>query len=698
MTASSQPSSEAAVASAVSSESPVSPSELAAAARSFSTVPGPPNRLKRPTCPRDGARNILVTSALPYVNNVPHLGNIVGCVLSADVFARFCRLRGYNTLYICGTDEYGTATETKAMSEGVTPRQIVDKYHAIHAEVYEWFGISFDHFGRTTTKEQTKITQDIFWSLHKAGKTREDSMEQLYCAKCDKFLADRFVEGTCPMCAYPDARGDQCDGCGKLINAVELVNPRCKLGGKECSGRPEVRTSKHVFIDLPAIEAEWAEWMETSSKGWSSNAREIAKSWLKTRLQPRCITRDLKWGTPVPLDGYKDKVFYVWFDAPIGYISITACYTDEWEKWWKDPDRVEYFEFMAKDNVAFHSVVFPATLLGTGEKWTKVNRLMSTEYLNYEDAKFSKSRGIGVFGDQAKETGIDADVFRFYLTFIRPENQDSAFQWEDLTLKTNSELLGNLGNFVNRALKFCNDNFEGKVMPIRLNKDDTTFVAQVNRHLERYIALLEDAKERDAVREMLAISRLGNQLMQSNKPWKLVKSGVESDHSRAGSVVGLCVNAACLLSVIMSPFMPGLARRLQQQLNVDPSAFPVLGDKFSCLLAPGHKIGTPEPLVRELKSEEAAALKKKYQGKKAVTPPKDQAAAPADAAGLEAAVAAQGDKVRTLKASGAEKDIVKAEVATLLGLKQKLVAITGDANAADAGGKGSKGKSKSKKK
>ena len=266
--------------------------------------------------PVEGARNVLITSALPYVNNVPHLGNIVGCVLSADVFARFCRLRGYNTLYICGTDEYGTTTETKALEEGLTPQQICDKYHALHKEIYEWFNISFDKFGRTTTEHQTKIAQDIFWDLHKAGNLTEDSTDQLHCQSCDRFLADRFVEGMCPLpgCGYEDARGDQCDGCGKLINAVDLKQPRCKI----CNATPQVKSSKHVFINLPNVESELNDWLEQSSQVWTKNAREIAKSWLKGGLQPRCITRDLKWGTPVPMKGYESKVFYVWFDAPIG--------------------------------------------------------------------------------------------------------------------------------------------------------------------------------------------------------------------------------------------------------------------------------------------------------------------------------------------------------------------------------------------
>ena len=283
-------------------------------------------------------------------------------------------------MYICGTDEYGTATETKAIQENLSPKEICDKYNKLHSGIYDWFGISFDKFGRTSTEKQTEISQSIFWELKKSDNLSEDSVDQLFCEKCDRFLADRFVEGICPFCNFEDARGDQCDNCGKLINANELKSPRCKL----CSRTPQIKTSKHIFIDLPKIESRLMTWLDKSSQGlciiyfasffltdyfwaeWTNNARVIAKSWLKGGLQPRCITRDLKWGTPVPLKGYEKKVFYVWFDAPIGYISITASYTEKnWEKWWRNPQEVEYYQFMAKDNVPFHSVVFPATLLGT---------------------------------------------------------------------------------------------------------------------------------------------------------------------------------------------------------------------------------------------------------------------------------------------------------------------------------------------
>ncbi|KAK2171758.1 hypothetical protein NP493_1029g04013 [Ridgeia piscesae] len=542
---------------------------------------------KCPVLPLSGERNFLITSALPYVNNIPHLGNIIGCVLSADVFSRFSRLRNYNTLFICGTDEYGTATETKAMEEGLTPQQICDKYNRLHTDIYEWFNISFDYFGRTTTKQQTEIAQAIFWKLYNSGYILKDAVDQLQCEPCNRFLADRFVEGICPFCAYEDARGDQCDKCGKLINAVDLIQPRCK----QCGSTPVVRTSQHLFIDLPKLEPLLVKHIDRvfADGLWTKNAQVITKSWIRDGLKPRCISRDLKWGIPIPLEGYTDKVFYVWFDAPIGYISITANYTDDWEKWWKNPQQVQYFNFMAKDNVPFHSVLFPSSLLGCDENWTVVNHLSATEYLNYEDTKFSKSRGTGVFGNNAQDTGIPADIWRFYLLFMRPESQDSAFSWDDFMLKNNGELLNNLGNFINRALMFVHNNFGGEIGVMELMDIDRELLVMVNRELKTYINNLEHIKLRDGIRNILSISRYGNQYMQANKPWILIK-GTEQDRARAGTVTGLAANIACLLSVMVQPYMPQVSATIQSQLNAPPECN-VLTNSFLCYLPAGHHIG-----------------------------------------------------------------------------------------------------------
>ncbi|XP_059688633.1 methionine--tRNA ligase, cytoplasmic [Gavia stellata] len=648
---------------------------------------------QKPVLPVEGMRNVLITSALPYVNNVPHLGNIIGCVLSADTFARYCRLRNWNTLYVCGTDEYGTATETKAVEEGLTPQEICNKYNAIHADIYRWFDISFDYFGRTTTPYQTTIAQDIFQRLLARGFLLQDTVEQLRCEDCQRFLADRFVEGTCPFCSYEEARGDQCDKCGKLINAVELKNPQCKL----CRGVPVVKPTQHLFLDLPKLEERLEPWLEQSwaTGDWTANARYITRSWIRDGLKPRCITRDLKWGTPVPLDGFRDKVFYVWFDAPIGYLSITANYTDQWERWWKNPQQVELYNFMAKDNVPFHSVIFPCSLLGADDNYTLVNHLIATEYLNYEDGKFSKSRGVGVFGDMAKDTGIPADIWRFYLLYLRPEGQDSAFSWSDLMLKNNSELLNNLGNFINRAGMFVCKFFGGTVPNMVLTPDDKRLLARVTLELRQYHQLLEKVRIRDALRCILSISRHGNQYIQVNEPWKRIK-GDEKDRQRAGTVTGVAVNMASMLAVLLQPYMPSISLAIQGQLCIPPDCF-VLSHDFTCTLPPGHRVGTVSPLFQKLENDQVEALRKRFGGGQpedlAVAPQARQTPAaseppPAPATlmapgdpqliqKLTEEVAKQGNHVRQLKANKAEKAQVDTEVAKLLELKKQLALAEG---------------------
>ncbi|XP_055973479.1 methionine--tRNA ligase, cytoplasmic isoform X1 [Sorex fumeus] len=643
---------------------------------------------QKPVLPVTGERNVLITSALPYVNNVPHLGNIIGCVLSADVFARYSRLRQWNTLYLCGTDEYGTATETKAMEEGLTPKEICDKYHAIHADIYRWFNISFDIFGRTTTPHQTTITQDIFQRLLSRGFVLQDTVEQLHCEHCVRFLADRFVEGVCPFCGYEEARGDQCDKCGKLINAIELKKPQCKI----CRSCPVVKSSRHLFLDLPKLENPLEDWLGKTMPGsdWTPNARFITRSWLRDGLKPRCITRDLKWGTPVPLEGFEDKVFYVWFDATIGYLSITANYTDQWEKWWKNPEQVDLYQFMAKDNVPFHSLVFPCTALGADDNYTLVRNLIATEYLNYEDGKFSKSRGVGVFGDMAQDTGIPADIWRFYLLYIRPEGQDSAFSWTDMMVKNNSELLNNLGNFINRAGMFVSKFFGGCVPEMVLTSDDRRLVAHVSLELQHYHQLLEKVHIRDALRSILTISRHGNQYIQVNEPWKRIK-GDEADRQRAGTVTGLAVNIAALMSIMLQPYMPTVSATIQTQLHLPLPACSVLTTNFVCTLPAGHQIGTVSPLFQKLENDQIESLKQRFGGGqleeclelKAKVPPKAAVLETPTTAGqqqiqvLADEVTKQGNIVRELKAQKADKNQIAVEVAKLLDLKKQLALAEG---------------------
>lgn len=553
-------------------------------------------------------KKVLITSALPYVNNVPHLGNIVGCVLSADVFARFNRSIGNDTLFICGTDEHGTATENKAQEEGLTPLQICDKYHKIHKEIYDWFNISFDHFGRTSHKNHHKITQDIFLNLYKNGYVTSDIIEQLYCETCQKFLADRFVYGTCPYCSFDDARGDQCDKCGKLLNPQELKAPKCKTH----KTTPVFKKTKHLFIDLEKLQPKLEEWVEAQSvKGfWPQNAVTTTESWLKVGLTRRAITRDLKWGIPVPLEEYKDKVFYVWFDAPIGYISITSEKFPNWKNWWKSPTDVNLYQFMAKDNIPFHTIVFPASLIGAGEnndeKYTLLHHISSTEYLNYEDGKFSKSRGTGVFGDNAKESGISADCYRYYLLINRPETSDATFSWQEFAIKINNELAANLGNFVNRTLSFIDRFQKREIKHHQLNEKELELWHKIKEEEKKVTQSLLKVEIKSALKLIMGISHIGNQFFQESKPWETIKN----DPLTCERNLYLLTNIVKDLAILIQPFLPETSNKIFEQLNLEKKSWSDLGH----LSIQNHQIGTPLVLFQKIEDKKVIELKQKFSG------------------------------------------------------------------------------------
>ena len=512
----------------------------------------------------------LITAALPYVNNIPHLGNIIQS-LSGDVFARYCRSKGYDTLYICGTDEYGTATETKALEEKTDPRSLCDHYYKEHTNIYKWFNINFDKFGRTSNQQCTEITQGLFNDLDAAGLIKEHVNKQLFCPHCNMFLADRYVDGTCPKCGSTKARGDQCDECGSLLDPIELKEPKCHT----CGSTPEVRETKHLYIDLPALSDKLNAWVEKASvEGrWADNAINMTKAWIRDGLQERGITRDLKWGIPVPKAGYEDKVFYVWFNAPIGYLSITQQLADElikegkqsfdWKSWWipseseeaKGKGKVDLFQFIGKDNIPFHTVIFPCTLLGSPHEWTKLHHMSSTEYLNYEDGKFSKSRGVGVFGSDAIETGIPADAWRFYIFYNRPEKQDYQFTWKDFMEKLNGELIGNLGNLVNRTLLFVNKYYEGKIPEAPVDEELWAQVKELEKKATEY---LEWAELKDAFRTMFEISDICNKKFQATEPWK---ARTENPAVANSLIHNLCYVIKDLM-IMMNPYMPQYTQKI----------------------------------------------------------------------------------------------------------------------------------------
>lgn len=615
----------------------------------------------------------LITSALPYVNNIPHLGNLIQ-VLSADVFARFCRLRGYTSLYVCGTDEYGTATETKALEEGKTPRELCDYYHAIHRDIYHWFNIAFDYFGRTSTPQQTEIVQGLFKDIDKNGFIKEHAIEQLYCAHCNRFLADRYVRGTCPHCGYEDARGDQCEACGKLLEPTELKAPRCST----CGATPEPRSTKHLYIDLPGIVPQYEPWMQKASvEGqWSNNAVQMTKGWLRDGLQERAITRDLKWGIPVPKAGFEDKVFYVWFDAPIGYISITKCFTDltgaDWKNWWLEQNDIELFQFIGKDNIPFHTVIFPCSLIASGKDWVKLHHISSSEYLNYESGKFSKSKGIGVFGSDAKDSGIPADMWRFYIFYNRPEKNDALFTWKDFQERVNSELVGNLCNLINRTLTFVSRYYDG-VIPQRDGmtsaREDVRAVTEGLRaaakySIEKITALLEEAELRDAFHELFALSSVANKAFQDGEPWK----NREADPEKAEALLfELCYLIKDLL-ILMHPYMPEYADAVASFLgikiwsgNVFDWEHPVQPRPENTLAWDNllerrglERVQKPAIIFKTLENDAIAAYRERYAGSQ-----KERAAqAGKQAAGKQAGGEQSGKKQQT---AGSKNEKQKAK-------------------------------------
>lgn len=530
--------------------------------------------------------------------------------------SRYHKACGRPTLFICGTDEYGTATETKALEEKVTPQELCAKYNKIHQEVYQWFGIGFDHFGRTPTEKHTEISQSIFKRLFENGFLGERTAQQPFCEQHGSFLADRYVEGECPRCHYDDARGDQCDKCGHLLDPFDLIKPRCKLDG----ATPVLRETKHIHLLLDKLQPEVEKWAnESISKGsWPKNSRVITESWLKEGLKDRGITRDLKWGVPVPLEGYDSKVLYVWFEACIGYPSITANYTDDWELWWRNPEDVQLYQFLGKDNVPFHSVIFPATQIGTRDTWTMNHHLSATEYLNYENGKFSKSRGVGVFGTNAKETGVSPDVWRYFLLKNRPENGDTQFEWRPFVDANNAELLAKLGNLVNRVIKLVTASYESVIPEFTVPESFNPFLEEVTTYLRQYIEEMESVHLRAGVSTAMRLAEAGNGLIQANR---LDNSLIANEPERAAAVVGSVLNLIHLLSSVFAPYMPTTSKSILEQLDAPFLVIPTLdqlkdGWKPNSLKA-GHKIGKAQYLFSRIDPKKADEWREVFGGSQA---------------------------------------------------------------------------------
>lgn len=558
---------------------------------------------------------ILITSALPYVNGVPHLGHLVGCLLPSDVYARYMRMMGHEVLYVCGTDEHGTPSEVGAAKEGMDVADYCLKYHNRHKEAYDAFNLSFDYFGRTSSEQNREITYHIFEQLDKNGLIEEESIKQIFSIDDNRFLPDRYVTGTCPHCGYDKARGDQCENCTKVLDPTELINPRSTISG---STNLEVRETKHLFLNLPKLEKQLAEWVKSKEPFWPDVAYSIAQKWLKEGLRPRCITRDLKWGFPVPKKGFEDKVFYVWFDAPIGYLGITKQWADEkpgernWKDWWLDAKDVYYVQFMGKDNVPFHSISFPATLLGTGENWTKVDYLKGMSYLTFEGGKFSKSEQRGVFAEDAVKE-FPADYWRYWLISNAPEASDSSFTFDLFAGVVNKDLNGVLGNFVSRVMKMTASKI-GAEVPAggEMTEVEEKLIADLQEKADNYCKYMEGLEFKKAMNELRAIWVDGNNYISVTEPWTVIKT----DPARAAAILRVCLNLIRIYALLSAPVMPETSAKILAKFGLNAADMPVLKGfnvaKEIEALQPGHKFEVGDALFERIAPEKTEELKAKY--------------------------------------------------------------------------------------
>ncbi|MBQ7660321.1 MAG: methionine--tRNA ligase [Alphaproteobacteria bacterium] len=557
---------------------------------------------------------ILVTSALPYINGVPHLGHMVGCLLPSDVYARFMRMTGHEVLYIAGTDEHGTTSEVGALKAGMNVEDYCQMNHQRHRQTYHDFNLSFDCFGRTSSKQNREMTYEIFEALNKNGFIEERAVKQIWSNDDKMFLADRYITGTCPYCGYEKARGDQCENCTKVLEPTDLINAKSTISG---SSNLEVKESKHLFLSLPKIEPKLKEWLKSKEAFWPDVAYSIAMKWLKEGLEPRCITRDLKWGFSVPKKGYEDKVFYVWFDAPIGYLGITKQWADEkpdernFKDWWLTGDDVYYVQFMGKDNVPYHAITFPATLLGTGENYKKVDILKGFSYLTYEGGKFSKSENRGIFAEDAIKE-FEADYWRYFLMSNIPESSDSSFSFDLFASVINKDLNGVLGNFVSRVLKMTASKF-GNTIPAggKTTELENTMLNTVQNHIDRYFKYMNALEFRKALSELRAIWVEGNNYITAAEPWTVIKE----DENRAAAILRVCANLIRIFALLSAPITPQTAEKMLQAFSLN------LGDadlkdfdvsKQIEFLKEGHSFEVGEPLFERISPERTLELKTKY--------------------------------------------------------------------------------------
>lgn len=552
-------------------------------------------------------KRTLVTAALPYANGPVHIGHLAGVYVPADIYVRYLRLKGEDVVFVGGSDEHGVPITIKAKQEGVTPQDIVDRYHSIIKESFKELGISFDIYSRTTSKIHEKTASDFFRKLYDKGEFIEKTSMQYYDEEAHQFLADRYIVGTCPHCKYDHAYGDQCEACGTSLNATDLINPRSAITGN----RPVLKETKHWYLPLDKWEPKLRHWILDEHKEWKPNVYGQCKSWLDMGLQPRAVSRDLDWGVPVPVKGAEGKVLYVWFDAPIGYISNTKeLLPDTWEKYWKDKDS-RIIHFIGKDNIVFHCIVFPAMLMADGS-YQLPDNVPANEFLNLEGEKISTSRNWAVWlHEYLQELPGKQDVLRYVLTANAPETKDNDFTWKDFQARNNNELVAILGNFVNRTMVLTHKYYDGVVpAPGEWTDYDKATLAEfadVKQQLGNYI---ESFRFRDALKEAMNLARIGNKYLADTEPWKLAKTDME----RVNTILYLSIQITANLTIAFEPFLPFMAAKLRGLLGMAECKWDSLG--HTDLIPAGRKLGEPELLFEKIDDSVVAEQVKKLEDKK----------------------------------------------------------------------------------
>lgn len=539
-------------------------------------------------------KRYLVTSALPYANGPIHIGHLAGVYIPSDIYTRYLRMKGVDVISICGSDEHGVPITLKARKEGVSPQEIVDRYHSLNKKAFEDFGIAFDIYSRTSNKVHYEVASGFFKTLYDRGEFTEKISEQYYDEEAGCFLADRYIMGTCPNCGNENAYGDQCEKCGSSLSPNELINPHSTISGS----LPVLRETLHWYLPLDKYEPWLKKWILEEHKEWKPNVYGQCKSWLDQGLQPRAVSRDLDWGVPVPVEGAKGKVLYVWFDAPIGYISATKELTPDWEKYWKDKE-TKMVHFIGKDNIVFHCIIFPAMLKAEGSYILPEN-VPANEFLNLENDKISTSRNWAVWlHEYLEDFPGKQDVLRYSLCANAPETKDNDFTWKDFQARNNNELVAILGNFVNRTLVLTNNYYEGKV-PERgmTDANDESVLKAISGFKENVESSLENFKFREALKEAMNLARLGNKYLADAEPWKVIKTNPE----RVKTIMNIALQITANLTIICEPFLPFSMKKLRGWINLDELKWENAGK--TDLLVPGHIISRPDLLFEKIEDEE----------------------------------------------------------------------------------------------